>query len=360
MQKLMIHMDGDKISMTRVEQNAYEKADMLKDMLAEIEMDFHRRAEIMDEALAFGAGFHQYSFRNTMLLYMQNPHCQYVKSFQGWKDAGASVKRGEHGLKVFVPTEATYLKVGEDELVPLRYASKELKEAWQNKEIEGIKKTCFQVGNVFDISQTTFPKERYPELFHMGYDSEQSRAISNGLERFCKESLHCPVEYTDLRSITLRGQFFPEENRIEMNDRLEDTQRLSTLSHEVGHALLHKDQSGKAKVREQKEFEADAMSVLIGRHYGLQPTDIRKLHMGDAYRKLRAAMPGVQISECLEHVFSVYRSNIVKMDACVDMEIGKEGKLEKEADLRTAMQECMRETAARAAKADLPLERGLT
>lgn len=97
--------------------------------------------------------------------------CCFCPVFSGMEGKrGAFVKKGEHGLSIFVPVLVTVLET-EEGPVQLKYASKEQKEAYKRGEIKGETETRFRLGTVFDISQTTFPPERYPELFHMGYES---------------------------------------------------------------------------------------------------------------------------------------------------------------------------------------------
>ena len=50
------------------------------------------------EYLAVMSKFHHYSFRNTILIFLQNPNASHVAGFHAWKkDFGRSVKAGEHG-----------------------------------------------------------------------------------------------------------------------------------------------------------------------------------------------------------------------------------------------------------------------
>ena len=49
--------------------------------------------------------FHQYSFNNSVLIYLQNPKATRVASYTKWKDSfGRQVKRGEHGITIIAPT----------------------------------------------------------------------------------------------------------------------------------------------------------------------------------------------------------------------------------------------------------------
>ncbi|OZC02399.1 ArdC-like ssDNA-binding domain-containing protein [Rubricoccus marinus] len=53
--------------------------------------------------LAFCARFTDYSARNKLLLYLQNPQARHCMGFRSWKAHGRQVKRGERGLTVLAP-----------------------------------------------------------------------------------------------------------------------------------------------------------------------------------------------------------------------------------------------------------------
>ena len=84
-------------------------------------------------------------------------------------------------------------------------------------------RTSYEIGTVFDISQTTYPPELYPRLYAVGYPSELHRDVEKGLIAYAEERLACPVRVEDLSSISLRGAFYSAENKIRLNERLEDT-----------------------------------------------------------------------------------------------------------------------------------------
>lgn len=191
--------------------------------------------------------------------------------------------KGAKSLKVFVPVKATYLILDNNKEIPLSQANKEQKEAYKAGKIDSKTRLHFKLGNVFDISQTNFPIENYPKMFHMGYSSEHHKLINKGLIDYCQEKLHCPVETENLGSIVLRGTYDPYSNIINLNEKMQDTQVLSTLTHEMGHALLHKD-SCKGKSLNQIELEADAVSVMLQSSFDLSLTDTRKSHLADHYK----------------------------------------------------------------------------
>lgn len=321
-----------------------EKLEHMEQIIKDIMNHYDKTPELMAEVFQFGAKFYKYSMKNTLLIQGQNPYAQYVQSFQSWKEMGASVKKGEHGMSIFVPVKVTCLKMTdpvtkEEKKIPLRSASKELKEAYKAGKVEGFESIYFKIGTVFDISQTTYPKEKYPELFFMGYSSEQSRQVLTGLRNFCEEELNCPVKDVDLSSIALRGLYFPMFHKIELNELMEDTARLSTLAHEMGHALIHNKEMGGEKSPYRKEFEADAISIMVSTHFEEQISEARKVHLTEHYKMLKVKEPDIEIDQCISYVFNVYKDNIEEMDKYVKKEIERTQHLQKETDMAMCMKE---------------------
>ena len=143
-----------------IENNVQE---LLKNTLKE----YHSNPELFAEAFAFSCNFYQYSPLNTQLIYAQNKGATYCQSYSAWKKMGYNVLSGQHGLKVRIPIHTTWLKINNEEFVKLSEATAAQKEAYQKGMIEGFEKLSFGIGNVFDISQTDFPKDQYPKLFNM-------------------------------------------------------------------------------------------------------------------------------------------------------------------------------------------------
>lgn len=53
--------------------------------------------------LSFQSLFYNYSFRNAMLIYTQNPEATYVKGYKAWNRLGRYVKKGAKGLAILAP-----------------------------------------------------------------------------------------------------------------------------------------------------------------------------------------------------------------------------------------------------------------
>ena len=74
--------------------------------------------------------FDRYSVTNTLLILAQMPAATQVKDFDGWKDAGASIKRQQKGISILEPGS-------------------------EYEREDGTIGTSYNVKKVFDISQTT-------------------------------------------------------------------------------------------------------------------------------------------------------------------------------------------------------------
>lgn len=302
------------------EKRAREQEAQMQEMIKNLAESYQEQPENITELLSFGSKFYHYSVRNNMLIYSQNPYATYVQSFKAWKDMGYPTKKGEHGLKVYVPVQATILKTGEG-LVPLEQATKEQQIQYKAGEIESTTRTRFKLGTVFDISQTVYPKEKYPQLFFMGFPSEVHHNLIQGLTNFAGQHVDCDVETVDLESISLRGDYSP--GIIRLNSRLEDTQKLSTLAHELGHAIMQHDHS---KSTAQIELEADALGIMIESYLELEIVESRKRHLAEnykAYREEYEAHPGERATfgEVLTNVFRSFQKYEPDLKQCIEMYI---------------------------------------
>lgn len=314
-------------------QEAKEKENRIHEMIHDIGMNYSSDPMQIAEMMAFSSKFYTYSLKNTQLIYKQNPYALYVQSYPAWKKMGANVKKGEHGIQILVPVKTTYLNLGDGEFVQLSYASEEQIKMYKAGLIEGKQKLSFKIGNVFDISQTDFPTERYPELFSVGYSSREHEVIANGLVKF-SESLGCHVRTSSVDSITLRGAYSPTVNVITINELLKDTQRLSTLTHEIGHMLAeHGKREGLST--SQKEFEADCISIMMQSYYDIELTDTRKKHLADHYNifmsELKKNNPNLtdedvlnSMDEVLNNSMRIFKEHLDQINLYVDKELENE------------------------------------
>lgn len=309
-----------------------EKLDELHARITEIGEGFNLSPETLADYYSFAGRFYQYSPRNNMLIYDQNKHATFCGSYKYYQDQGYSVKAGEHGLKILVPVTTTLFKVSENEWKKVSEATKEEKEKLKRKEFETRMVQNYKIGSVFDISQTTIPPEEYPKFYSVGYKSEQHATIFEGVKNYCENELNCPVKMANLHSIGLQGHYLPFENKIELNEILEDSKKLEIALHEMGHAIMHSDVF-KELPREQIEFEADSIGLMFSSHFGFDFAETQKFHLAQQYRAMKEGNEEAvennkkepfDVNKILNNVSETYFEHVEKLSDYVNVSLLKD------------------------------------
>lgn len=280
------------------------KKEELQRQVEKIANEYSQSPESLAELCEFKAKFYNYSMRNTMLILSQNPGATFVGSFPRFKEIGDEiaskngetdengktpyygVKKGAKAMSIFAPTPITYIQDG-DEWVKLSKATPKQKKEAESGLRTVRKDMAFKIVPVFDISDTLIPAKYYPQVFSFGHSSEQAAEVYGGLKSYIENELKCSVEENIDNSIALRGTCRTDDAKeIKLNTRLEDTMKVSTLSHELGHFLMHRtdNESGAGKLSEQKEVEADIFSIMLTSHFGIETSEARKAHLAESYR----------------------------------------------------------------------------
>lgn len=232
-----------------------------------------RNSEDYKRWLNFYDGFHQYSFRNTMLIYMQNPSASLCAGFNTWKSKKRYVKAGEKGLKILAPITETVLRevpVLDDNGKPM--LDENGKEQTQ-KVKEKVFANKFYVTSTFDISQTE--GEPIPELSYSG----TSEKVENygALKKVLEEIAPFPVEYTDELQEGCDGRCSYTAEQIYIRNDMEEAKTVEVLIHEIGHAYMHdKTRFEEAKEhlkvisdRDSREIQAESLSYIVTHKLGL-------------------------------------------------------------------------------------------
>lgn len=306
---------------------------------------FEEDPDKMLEFLMFKSKFYNYSFGNSLLIYMQNPGASFVGSFLKFKQLGDEyaahevavgeakyksyygVNKGEIGMQIFVPIQTSFLEDENGNLIQLSKASKELKAKYESGQITSTTKTTFKLGSVFDIAQTSIPEKYYPQLLSMGYDSTQHKALSAALEAYCV-SIGVEVKIEDMKTITTRGQASIVDPKIKLNDRLKDSQRADTFAHELGHNKMHHvDAVTALSIKTPtciKEIEADIFSILIQSHLNLEILDTRKSHLKSSFEQYKevkanskeAKLPS--LDDMVNHASQIFSNVLPDLEPFID------------------------------------------
>ena len=228
------------------------------------------------EYLACMSKFHNYSFRNSLLILMQKPDASMVAGFGAWRDNHKrTVKRGERGIKIIAPSSYKTKK----QIEKINPATNKPIIGWDGKPLTEEKEVTiptFRVATVFDLSQTEgepLPSLGVDELTGNVADFKKFYAA---LEKISP----MPIGYEDIDT-GAKGYCNFEEQRIAVKNGMSEVQQLKTLIHEIAHAKLHnilKEKSTELTPEEQKnnrtmEVEAESVAYTVCQRYGIDTSD---------------------------------------------------------------------------------------
>ncbi|GAA0234642.1 ArdC-like ssDNA-binding domain-containing protein [Haladaptatus pallidirubidus] len=232
--------------------------------------DKARATQQFQDWLEVQSKFHDYSYRNTLLITLQCPNATKVAGYNTWRtEFDRHVKEGESGIWIWAPiitkqcpdceNSPKYHEQSEceyDELPP---------EAW-SKGLVGFKPTA-----VFDISQTE--GESLPEL-----ETEATGDAENLVPTLqdAADDLGVVVRIVDAddwehgkaKGVCKQWSLYELQPIVEVKDRVNQADLAVTLIHEYAHALLHFDVDDECE-RSKREVEAEAVAYIVGRYVGL-------------------------------------------------------------------------------------------
>ncbi|MGM9988794.1 MAG: ImmA/IrrE family metallo-endopeptidase [Bacillaceae bacterium] len=263
-----------------------EKEKEIKELTTKMEnkiSNYFESEENIKEHLAFMSKFYNYSPRNMALIDSQFRGAEAVGSFNHWKEKGASVNKGEKGIKILVPTPVEYFKRA-DNWVQVKYANAKEKEQLKKGQLEKQKKLFFKVGHVFEYTQTNAREKGIPisEIFGRYHrdgtidnDKEFIKALENVSDKIgVKIATEPPIEIGELG--TAKGAYSRDLNMIVLNPRNTPMEDITVLMHELAHAELHNNERNKARNTElttnEKEFQAEMTAYVVASRYNI-PTE---------------------------------------------------------------------------------------
>jgi antirestriction protein ArdC len=247
------------------------------------------KSESLIRFLEFQARFHHYSFRNCVLIAVQNPAATYVAGFARWKQLGRHVKKGEKGLAILAPLVR---KTKKEE------TSDDEEEASESRTLRGFR-TVF----VFDVSQTE--GDTLPEFSRIHGDP------GDKLRR-----LQCYIRGKGIGLTTVPGLGGAEGvsygGRIEILENLDPAKEFAVTAHELAHELLHRAERRKETTRKIRELEAEAVAFVVSRAAGLDAkahsADYIQLYSGDKEMLLQS----------LDHIQRVATQIIAALESSED------------------------------------------
>lgn len=219
--------------------------------------------------LRFCAKMPRYSINNQILIMIQKPDATMCQSFNGWKESGRTIKKGEKGIRILAPAPYTINsarnKVDANGNTVLDANGNPI------TEIVKVKINAFKPVSTFDISQT----EGEPVPTFDIAELTGSVAGYKTLMEAIKQSVDIPIEFENITS-GAKGYYSVIENRIAIKEGMSEAQTIKTALHEASHATLHSKEALKGvpdKSKNQKETEAESVAFIVCEHYGIDTSD---------------------------------------------------------------------------------------
>jgi antirestriction protein ArdC len=189
--------------------------------------------------------FYRYSPNNVMLIAQQRHEATMIAGFNAWKKHGRFVRKGEKAIWI---------------LAPMVYnASDDEKSEENERVIRG-----FKLVPVFDIASTDGEE---PPTVCQRLTGDDSAGLFSRLADVA-HSIGFTVEDAELPG-TVNGDCTHTLHRIRVEVSNSPAQRVKTLAHEIGHALLHE----KCDNRALAELEAESTAYVVCQALGLDTSD---------------------------------------------------------------------------------------
>lgn len=222
--------------------------------------------------------FHNYSYRNTLLIHMQRPDATLVAGFNKWKNQfQRHVKKGEKGMTILAPTPFKK-KIEQQKLDPDTKAPLLDEDGNILTEEKTVEIPMFRPVKVFDVKQTD--GKPLPSLaVDLTGDVRHYEAFLEALRR----TSPVPIDFKPI-SGNMNGYFSPARQRIAIQEGMSEVQTVCTGIHEITHAILHNQEeqqqaaaagtdameSVNPKDEQTREVEAESVSYSVCQYYNIE------------------------------------------------------------------------------------------
>ncbi len=257
-------------------------------------------SERYKEYLRVMSKFHNYSFRNTVLIAMQKPDASLVAGFSAWKNNfERNVMKGQKGIKIIAPSpykiKQEMQKIDPHTQKPV--IGKDGKPVTEEKEVTI---PAYKVVSVFDVSQTEGKELPDIAVDELTGDVDRYKDFFAALEK----TSPVPIAFENIEGGS-HGYYHLEDKRIAINEGMSELQTLKTAIHEIAHAKLH-DVDLNAPPEQQNrvdrhtcEVEAESVAYTVCQHFGLDTSDysfgyVAGWSSGKEMTELKASLETIQ------------------------------------------------------------------
>lgn len=200
------------------------------------------------EYLDVQARFDRYSATNALLVLAQMPQATQVRDYDGWKDAGVSVKRQPKHISILEPGD-------------------------EYKREDGSIGTYYNVKKVFDISQTTARGKLQPTV------SLDERLLLKALI----SRPPVPMQMADTLPNDMGAYYDHDQQVIFVRRGMEASDIFRSVSKELAHAELAAANDN--YTRKDAAFAAYSVSYLLCRKYGVDVSGYDFSRLPDSFRE---------------------------------------------------------------------------
>jgi hypothetical protein len=200
--------------------------------------------------------FHNYSWRNTMLIRFQRKGAELTAGYRAWQAKGRQVKRGEKAIRILAPNPYT-------------------KKVKRNGEEVEEHRMSFRTVNTFDVSQTVIPRKLHivglgpievndPSYWNIAIGHpELYSGDTITIEQFKKA---CPfkVDITPPK----KSSGWTDFKKVSLNDSANTVQQIATGLHEWAHNAAGHEKSDIP--RYIREIEAETIAYIVGCVLGIK------------------------------------------------------------------------------------------
>lgn len=199
-----------------------------------------------------------YSFRNTLLVYSQNPNATIVKGFCDWNKLGRGVKKNPKTIFIYRPIKYKKQKAIEGQQ---NLTGKEIKER-KDSTIEIIEGIWYKRVAVYDIGDTYIKKrsKRIPIL-----DDTLSSDTTKDLYNTLLEISPVPILIKEINGIQ-KGYYNKVKQEIVLKESLSQDDKTAVLIHEICHCLY--DDFVYKTDRNKSEIFVESVAFLVADYFG--------------------------------------------------------------------------------------------
>jgi hypothetical protein len=233
-------------------------------------VDAAQASEQFQQWLDVQAAFHDYSYRNTLLIERQCPGATKVAGYRTWQDEfDRHVQEGEQAIWIWAPIITERCPRCKNAESYHAQSDCEYDETPPEEWDRGL--VAFKPVPVFDVSQTE--GEPLPEL-----ETAATGEVDGLVDRLLDDADELGVTATvvpaeawshgDAKGVCTKRHPIDCQPLVEVKQRANRADLAATLIHEYAHALLHFGTDDDSE-RSKREVEAEAVAYVVGRQFEL-------------------------------------------------------------------------------------------